>query len=177
MVESPLVAFYRGRAADRKGRTFDEIVAWDDDRLEGVHDWVQWLFPTREPSMYHADAPVLVDEDVAAFRADAGLRACQIVAFRRVLRFLGFAGTVEAGRPRIDPDPAIWDERKPEWLFPDDHNHLRISRVLASLAILGSPEHARAFHEALERLCSTEEGRRNVTPRTRAFWAGAAIAE
>ncbi len=175
--ESPLVAFHRGRGRDHKRRSLDEILAWDDDGLEGVHDWVQWVFPLREPSLHQSGAPILSDADVTTFRSDSALRARLAFTFQRVLRFYGLAGRIVEGRPRIEPDPSRWEDRKAEWLFPEDHNHLRITRILSSLAILGLGDYARAFHEALERLCATEEGRRNVTPRTRAFWSGALLAE
>lgn len=41
---SALVRFYRGGADDR-GRTLEQILAWDRDRLEAVHDDIQWIFP------------------------------------------------------------------------------------------------------------------------------------
>ena len=46
----PLVAFYRDGARDDEGRTLAEILAWDDDRLEEIHDFIQWLFPLPERS-------------------------------------------------------------------------------------------------------------------------------
>src|SRR5271170_564607 len=45
-LEGPLVAFYRGGYTDNGG-TLDQMLSWDDARLESVHDYIQWLFPLR----------------------------------------------------------------------------------------------------------------------------------
>ena len=49
MPADPIVTFYSGGADDR-GRTLEQILAWADDRLESVHDYIQWVFPTIAPS-------------------------------------------------------------------------------------------------------------------------------
>src|SRR5690606_20976501 len=71
----PLIAFYRGAGRDHRGRTLDEILRHDDDWLERTHDFVQWLFPLREPSGANPFAPLVDDEIRDAFDADAALRA------------------------------------------------------------------------------------------------------
>jgi hypothetical protein len=47
---SRLLDFYRGVGADTEGRRLEDILAWPDDDLEEVHDFIQWLFPLPEPS-------------------------------------------------------------------------------------------------------------------------------
>ena len=47
---SQLTDFYRGTGTDVEGRTLAEIWAYSDAELEGVHDFIQWLFPLREPA-------------------------------------------------------------------------------------------------------------------------------
>ncbi|MGH9411741.1 MAG: opioid growth factor receptor-related protein, partial [Vicinamibacterales bacterium] len=49
MKASVVVDLYSG-GSDDEGRTLQQILAWDDDRLERAHDYIQWLFPTRQPS-------------------------------------------------------------------------------------------------------------------------------
>ncbi len=72
---SRLTDFYAGRGTDTEGRRLADLLAWDDDDLEQVHDFIQWLFPLPEPSRFNADAPLLTPDDIAAFHADAALRA------------------------------------------------------------------------------------------------------
>lgn len=47
---NPLIGFYRDGAQDDCGRTLAKILSWPDDRLEAVHDFIQWMFPLPERS-------------------------------------------------------------------------------------------------------------------------------
>ena len=69
-VADPLLRFYRLEGTDARGRTLSEIWSWDADRLEGVHDYIQWLFPLPEASAFNPSAPLLTDATLEAFRAD-----------------------------------------------------------------------------------------------------------
>lgn len=141
---SRLVNFYLGEATDPEGRTIEEIWNWDDESLEAVHDYVQWLFPLPEPSRFNAEAPLLTGEDVARFRGEARLGQRLQRSFERFLRFLGL---------RLEGDRVIDGANLPArceevWTHPN-HNWLRISRVLRSLSLLGLGSEARALHDWL----------------------------
>jgi len=168
--DGPLVRFYRGKAPDSAGRTLAEIRAWDHDRLEDVHDYVQWLFPTRTRSAFNPSAPTLDDAQVRAFRDDATLRAELLASLEVMLGFYGFALRDRDGRPVVERS-AAWAERSRRWLRPGDHNLLRITRILTSLSTLGLAEHAWAFLAALEAVYA--ERPEAVGPRTIAFWRAA----
>jgi hypothetical protein len=70
----PLIAFYRDGAHDDRGRSLTEILAWPDDRLEDVHDFIQWLFPLPEPSGANPSAPTLDAATIQAFHATPAMR-------------------------------------------------------------------------------------------------------
>ena len=55
------------------------------------------------------------------------------------------------------------------WNVRGDHNHLRISRIIRSLRVLGLEEEAQAFYAALE-----ETTPLHVSGRSREFWRRAA---
>ena len=133
---------------DHRGRTRQDILARDDRWLEDTHDYIQWLFPLPEPSPYNPEAPVLGRDDIAAFRADASLREGLLDGFDRMLAFYGFESLARLEPPR--PDAA--------WISPRNHNLLRISRILRSLALLGCEQQAGLFHQALERLAEGGAG-------------------
>ena len=147
MADSPLVLFYREDGTDRRGRRLAESLAWDDEQLEAVHDYVQWLFPLPEPSGFNPHAPLLSQADQSAFAADPVLRAHFLAAFRRMLAFYGL-GLDDGNPPTIRPDPAC-PGRIPAWLRPGDHNLLRVTRILRSLTLLGLRPCAEAFLAAL----------------------------
>lgn len=104
------------------------MLAFDDARIEAVHDFIQWLFPLPEASRAVPGAPVLGAVEAAAIRADsqalAGLRA----GLARMTRF--YAET-------------------DGWLVGFDHNHLRITRIIAAVRSLLGREEAAAFHAAV----------------------------
>ena len=131
---SRLVDFY-ARPRDRWGGAprLEDIWAWDNEQLEMVHDFIQWLFPLPEASRFNADAPLLTDADIVAFAADPALRANLTKSFERIVRFLGLAidetGRVVEGDNFANRRGDVWDA--------PNHNWLRITRILRSLTLLG----------------------------------------
>jgi hypothetical protein len=165
-----LTRFFAG-GADDDGRTFDEILGWDDARLEMVHDYIQWIFPLPERSGANPWAPVLDAVTIAAIRNDAEMRGRLRAAFERMLAFYGFA---------LEGDAVVEGLRfaaaSRHWLHAGNHNHLRLTRMLRSLRVLGLERTAATLWEALRALYERESaaGRRTITPETFAFWRQAA---
>lgn len=158
MSESALVSFHAGLAPDSRGRRIQEILRWDDDQLERVHDYIQWLFPLTERSAFNPGAPILTATDIAAFRQRPDLQASLHNAFLRLLAFYGFAETAEAGRIRIVVTPEF-PRRSQDWARPGNHNLLRISRILRAMTQLGLAPEARAFLGTLEALNAEDPDR------------------
>lgn len=167
---SALLDFHRGTGTDHAGRRREEILAWGPERLEGVHDYIQWLFPLTEPSAYNPWAPSLARDDIAAFHADPVLRDRLRHALLVMLAFYGLSGedaeSGEKGRCiRPGPDFA---SRAGVWLTPGNHNHLRLTRILKSLTLLGLPAYARSLLECLERIAAGAGGA--ISPATLGHW-------
>lgn len=165
---SHLLNFYRGQAADSEGRALANILAWDDDAFEEVHDFIQWLFPLPEPSQFNPHAPLLTRDDIAAFHTETALQAALRQSFERFLAFVGLmvsedGGVAEAGN-FADRVSVVWAVA--------NHNWLRISRVLQSLRLLG----LRAEADALFRWLAVEHSRRRfpIDERTFRYWSAAA---
>src|SRR5579875_3121030 len=87
--QSAVLQFYRGVGTDPRGRTLEEIWAWDDSRLERVHDYIQWLFPLKHASAFNFEAPRLSATDIRSFRQSEALRDNLLHSFERLLRFYG----------------------------------------------------------------------------------------
>ena len=156
---SRITDFHAGLAPDDRGRTRRDILAWDDARLEAVHDYIQWLFPLPERSGFNPDAPLLTPADIAAFAASPALRANLAEAHDRMLRFYGLAST--------PPDEA----RLRQWVTPGNHNMLRITRILRCLALLGLPDRAASMLERLRGVHHTHSP--VIGARTWQFWTDA----
>ncbi len=161
-----LVAFYRGEAADYQGRTLHDIWGWDDRRLEDRHDFIQVLFPLPEPSGFNPSAPLLDDATREQFRTDDVIRENLLRSFRLMLRFYGLREDEKTGEV-VEADN--FAERAPEWLFPEDHNHLRITRILRCLTLCGLEKQAAAF---LKRLLALP-GQERITEESRRYWRAA----
>ena len=85
-----VLAFYGGSGCDHRGRTLDEMLQWDNDALEFVHDYIQWLFPLTVPSGFNPEAPELSPDVIQQFRDTPQLRNNLLEAFKLLLGFYGF---------------------------------------------------------------------------------------
>lgn len=161
---NPLVGFYRDGARDDRGRTLDEILSWGDEELEDVHDFIQWLFPLPERSGANPEAPVLDAETVRTFHETPAMQERLRRAFERMLRFYGL---------RWDGDTVSRAEdfrgRAQNWLWPGNHNHLRLTRMMRSLLVLGLEAESKGLFRALNGIYREYPAR--ITSRTHAFWS------
>src|SRR5580704_6985905 len=112
---SAIIAFYTGGGRDRRGHTLNDILTWDDDTLEFVHDYIQWLFPLNERSMFNDAAPILTTADIEAFRDDPALRQNLHRSFVRILAFYGFALAETGAVPVVAPGPEFTTRAK-DWI-------------------------------------------------------------
>jgi hypothetical protein len=167
---NPLVAFYRDGAPDHEGRTLIEILAWADDRLEAIHNFIQWLFPLPEPSGANPHAPILDPATIRTFNSSIAMQERLRLSFRRMMRFYGFrqystpAGIVMECAPDFTA-------RAENWLWPMNHNHLRLTRILRSTLLLGLGAESKALFYALNALYREYPDR--IPSRTHAFWSSA----
>jgi Opioid growth factor receptor (OGFr) conserved region. len=147
---SPIIAFLEGEGPDGRGRTVFDVLAMDDAALEQHHDFIQWLFPLPEKSQAVPGSPVLTPEDVLALQES------------------GFAqSSLAAGTDRM----AYFYLRTHYWLAVEDHNHLRITRVIRSLRLLRGDEFAEAFKAFI--LARVQDTQAPINARSLGFWTTA----
>jgi hypothetical protein len=163
-----IVDFYSGKATDSSGRTLREIHAWGYHELEEVHDYIQWLFPLPEPSQFNTLAPILDAGQIAIFQTDTELRVQLLASYDKMLGFYGF----ERNNMTITRSNT-WEERSRDWLKPGNHNHLRLTRILKSLSILGLKDYAQALLEALNRVFA--EHSNAISSTTLGYWKRALL--
>ena len=194
-MSSPIVEFYRDVKNESKPcgyAYFDIIHNWSDDDWEGIHDFIQWIFPLKEPSNFNPDAPLLHDDDIALFKADKDLQEALFQSFHRFLKFLGLRCQYIPGVPspggNIPPykwvtSPIVAGQNGDEfftkaqvekkmqvWEYPN-HNWLRVTRCLHSMRLLGLEYAADSLFEAL---CKLYDEGRGITPETFKYWQDAA---
>jgi Opioid growth factor receptor (OGFr) conserved region len=164
---SSLLDFYRGLETDTQGRFLNDILAWPDDKFEAVHALLQWLFPIPEPTKFNLEAPLLSNQDIAAFKSDPVLRANLMKSFERILTFLGLSlsdqGEVVEGQNFPARVPDVWSS--------PNHNWPRLTRILRSLMLLGMDAQAQALFRWLDALYKSR--RFPIPQKTFRYWAKA----
>jgi len=150
MLNSRIIAFYSGTEPDHRGRYLHEIQRWADDQLEAVHDYIQWLFPLPEPSGFNLAAPVLNRQSIQEFRTRPDLQEKLRVSFLRMMDFYGL--DVRSGEQVTVNRTSNFAAKATVWLSPGNHNHLRITRILRCLSLLGLEAEAKAFFDCLSEI-------------------------
>ena len=144
-----LVEFYRGEIPNGNGIYIDDILSYTYHQLEGDHEYIQWILPKREASMFHPDIPVLDQRQIVLFNSDHQLKGKVGEVLHKMLDFYGM---------RLEDGLVRWQESDPEnghknpkwWLDHFNHNFLRITRMLISLRHLGFANEAIAIYKLLK---------------------------
>lgn len=114
---SALTDFYchsgKIRLKNNEELTLDEILNRDNEFWQECHDFIQYLLPCRTPSKMCETAPILTQEDAEYIYTNAKDTFHQVID-----RFGYFLDSVDMN------------------LF--NHNHLRITRMLESIALICS---------------------------------------
>ncbi|APA09410.1 hypothetical protein SS1G_12209 [Sclerotinia sclerotiorum 1980 UF-70] len=173
--ENPLVSFYQNKTPDTAGRYISQILKWNYKRLEDTHDYIQWLFPLPEESMV-SNAP-LVDANVfKAFHSSPELQSLLKNSLVKMLDFYGFELVDDSNENNKLPTivrSSSFTVKSRNWLVRIDHNHLRISRILRSLRVLGLESEAAALYKAISDIICQEPSQ-IVSAQSAEFWRRAA---
>lgn len=157
-----IIDFYSGVGTDDQGRTLEEILLWGSDELENVHDYVQLVFPTDQPSRFNPTAPVLDEETIEAFTDNNTCMRNLVCATERMLDHFGFKkrpnGLRTVPGKIISYRTASWRMvsptklTKPWWVEKGDHNYLRFTRILRCLNLMGLNIYAEMVYQLLSEM-------------------------
>lgn len=176
-----LVLFYDPilNAPDEEGRTLSSILAWPDSKLESSHNYIQQIFPLPEQSTFNPSAPLISAQVFSTFRERADLRGRLRESFIRILAFYGLEQRISDTDSGKTEDVVLeivkasnFNKASRNWVTLFNHNHLRITRVIRCLRVLGLEQEAEAFFHALESIyqsCGGKIGKRSLI-----FWTHAA---
>ena len=165
-MNSLLVEFYRENKPNINGVTLDDIWSWDEYRLEQIHDYIQWMFPLAEESEHNKNAPTLTQEDIEEFNKDKSIRARIVKCWIVILKFWGLEVSTSLNRIIVKPGENF-DKRKSSWVTFSNHNQLRMTRVIHCLKIVGLPECAQAFYDAITKIASETKA---INQTTLKYW-------
>ena len=151
--------FYSG-VENNVGLHYNDIIHFSQVEFEKRHDFIQWMFPTRELSLVNVDAALITDLDVENFKDYKYLRD-------------RFAISISIFRNFLDLDREFTPTTLPHWVTPTNHNLLRITRALHAIRELHR-FHLKSFYSDILRVvkCDTEDV---ITNTTLEFWLGAVI--
>jgi hypothetical protein len=174
---SKLVDFYLGETTAGVGWHSDIVGIWTDEHWEMNHDFIQWIFPLKTPSSFNPDAPLLSEEDIETFKKSNHLHNLVLQSFERFLRFVGLEMELKGGTPVQNgwaSDLEVkkgrnWEDREWIWKHPN-HNWLRITRVIASLKLLGLDVCSKRLFEYIQQLYNDGYG----SPDSFGYWQKAA---
>ncbi len=166
-----LVSFYRGQEANINGVTLEQILGWDDTRLESVHNYIQWLFPLKTVSGPNPTAPILDNATIQTFQNDPALKNQVLRSFRKMLTFYGLQMDENT---KVISRAANFNARASVWLHNPSghHNFLRISRILLSMNLLGLGAYSKSFFEVLVDI-KRNEGKNAINNTTLGYWESA----
>ena len=123
-MNSKIVEWHIANGRDHLWRTRKYILGMNDLSLDRTHDYIQWLFPLDEPSRFNKRAPLLSIEDIEILSSYTKI-VCENVSYFLMFLYRGL------------------ERQKPQyWIQPNNHNHLRITRLLKHLMILKMRQHA-----------------------------------
>ena len=142
--------FYRNELASRPdGALIEEMLAkWKCDYklLERHHGFIQWLFPVREQSAFSAQAAELQPHEAEAIREDPVTRERVVRAYELMLDFYGFR---LANRDTGEVERSAVHAERFRNLVQNQHNWLRVSRILKALGELGLEHYKLPWLQAL----------------------------
>ena len=156
------VAFFEGREPDDQGRMITDFLRYSSGHLELSHDYIQRVFPLQEPSLF-SDAPLISDDEIKAVRTSKTAQD----NIRRVYQKMLWFWKID------DANLRKWDFPVPVrlWNHPNNHNCLRMTRVLKSLKLLGMEQEYQDFSERLSYLLSLRaDGLVRISEETARIW-------
>ena len=165
MSQDPIVQFYRGEQRDAEGRSIDDVWAFHQTNLEDTAHYLEWLFPLKASDATAPGDPAVTEQTRDAFAQDADLRERLRRSLDLMLAFYGMSRDGETVGRSQD-----FESRRLGWLYPGDHNHERLSRVVRSLALLGEGALASSLRDELVAIAD-DYGAHSVSRETRGHWA------
>ena len=118
--------FLEGVNANSNNWLLSDIWKYNDRQIENTHTFIQWVFPTDEPSRATPGSPALDEEEIVEIQNSKQAKQNLSKSADWYFNFL---------------------RRSSFWRKPHDHNHLRITRVIKSLRLLCGDDEADYYKE------------------------------
>ena len=145
-----LCSFLTGHETNSSGWLLSHVWKFNDTQIENTHTFIQWVFPTDEPSRATPGSPVLDEEQISEIQNSETAKTNLKKSAEWYFNFL---------------------RRNSLWRKPYDHNHLRITRVLKSLRLLCGDDEADYYKQQFWQLLGSDVSR--IPSKTIEYWEDA----
>lgn len=144
--------FLLAKEPDFKGRAIEDIWNFSDEQIEHIHDFIQLLFPLNEGSgaVFHGHYLNTLSS-IDAIKSNDLAKKSILKSSKWFLDFL---------------------ERNRHWRRRQDHNYLRITRIIKSLRLLVSDQEADLFYQSVLSILNDEE-KSKINYETLSYWNNA----
>ena len=127
-----LIGFWSKDGNNTEGVTLKMMLSYSDEQLENKHNYIQWLFPSKEPSNYNTKAPCLTNPNlIREFSSNPTIQErIKNEVLPVMLSFWGFE--IELGETAKITKKENFQKRW-ENVCNNSHNCLRITRAIKCL--------------------------------------------
>ncbi|MDH2998187.1 hypothetical protein A1D22_01300 [Pasteurellaceae bacterium LFhippo2] len=160
---SKLVDFLEQKGPDHKGRMISDIWGFEHFYLESIHDFIQWIFPLNVASNSKRSSPILTEADCEHIRQSEVAQRSLLKSFEIMLDFWNLKQQDNQIVPKQLFDPM---NLRHFWIRRTNHNQLRMTRVIKSLAMLGRVDLARQFQQGILEIAKDTA----INPETVEIW-------
>lgn len=141
------VDFLLGKSYLPGGGDVEFLLNMTYEEIEHKHDFIQWAFPTVNPSPIVPEAPVLTARDLEVLKYNFEAQGRCRALLKMMSEFY------------INND---------HWLTLSDHNHKRISRIIESVKLTLGDRPARVFYDMVMQRNLAAGG--PINEETLAYW-------
>lgn len=158
--------FLCGTGIDHRNRNLGFILNQSDDWLGQTHDYIQWCFPSDEPSVAVPGSPYVSSDFIKRVSNPAGVKEGVKNSFCRTMEFYGLEYKSQ-NNICVKSD----DFHNKLWLTRRSHHFRRITRIIKALNVVELSDLASALFSGL---LNTPEITSVAGTRTIEIWKNAA---
>lgn len=167
-----IVDFYEDRGQNPSGHSYSQVMRYSDDELEAHHDFVQFLFPTKQQSKYAKGSTPITDIEISIFKTNLTL----MNKFKQALvRMSSFYGLKFDEKTNSFSYANGYQNRFKEWVQSGNHNFLRLTRILTCLNLMDMSKEAGSLFQCLSNIYDYGQNSNIIGKETYKFWASAAL--
>ena len=143
-----VLEFFLGLARSQpEDLSIDDILRFTEKKVEKCHCFIQWIFPMMEPSQHNSSAPQISGGFKELFLENTKAQESFCKSCRKYLNFIGFECVLGEISILTTENAKMFYDRQ-------NHNRLRITRVLNSLNQIGKTECSKNIFSKLKRIYS-----------------------